>query len=842
MDCIRIGEFEIYPSERRLLAAGQPLELGARAFDLLLALAERPGRLVSKSALLERVWPKLVVEENNLAAQVASLRRVLGAGAIQTVPGFGYRLELPVSRNAMPPPPADTPLAAAAATPRPRLPPRGWPERLAPLVGRERELEELSETLARASLVTLAGVAGVGKTRLAQELIALAAPEQGGAAWVSLRPLADVHHVPGAIALAVGIALPERADAFAALVPALDEWPLLLVLDGAEHLCAALAVPLGTLVQQARGLRLLLTSQAPLGVAGEHVFRLAPLAVPPPGTAPEEAAKHAAVRLFAERAAAVDRRFALSATNCAPVVEICRRLDGNPLALELAAARAPALGISALLDHLDDRFRLLRQAGTAADPRHGTLHAAFDWSYGLLSAAEQRVFDALGVFAGSFALETGAHCVADDTIDVADAVDLIGRLVDRSLVTTLPLEPPRHALSETARHFARAHLDASGRCAALRRRMASTLLERLDAAYDEYWSLDEAHWLARYAPDLDNVRAALDWATTSDPELAVALYGSAWPLFVETDLNAEGRSRFEQVVTRLRDGLPRARVGRFWEAVANYESLRRYDRARYAAELAAVLHEAAGDVRARYQGLLLLALNWRGDDAAAHAALAAARALEDPAWPARLLALGALVEGELAAATGEHELARVAFAQAVRHALATSERLALAATVCIVELDVAGGDAAAALQLARPLMSSLAHTGRLETRFELLALALGALLLAGEVAAARDCGAELLALARRFGGSGLAGALDAMGCLALADGRTRIAARVAALADRELAAHGQPARSPAQQRLRAALDAGLAAALGGAWRETLRVADLPADTLVACALALGLQA
>src|SRR6266851_2903498 len=173
MDLIRIGAFELYPSERMLCTAGKPVDVGARAFDLLLVLVEHQGRLVTKTVLLERVWPRLIVDENNLPAQIASLRRVLGAGAIRTIPGFGYRLELPVSRRQ-----AAEPAPAPVAAPREREPPqlsvprRAWPSRLGSLIGRDGDLHELQKALAQSCLVTIVGIAGVGKTRIAQEILA----------------------------------------------------------------------------------------------------------------------------------------------------------------------------------------------------------------------------------------------------------------------------------------------------------------------------------------------------------------------------------------------------------------------------------------------------------------------------------------------------------------------------------------------------------------------------------------------------------------------------------------------------------------------------------------------
>jgi predicted ATPase/DNA-binding winged helix-turn-helix (wHTH) protein len=843
MDLIRVGGFELYPSERKLCNGGCAVEIGARAFDLLLVLTENPGRLVTKATLLERVWPRLVVDENNLPAQVSSLRRILGAGAIRTVAGFGYRLELAVaaeaSANAAPAPDTKT-VAGRSEPPRLSVPRRAWPGRLAPLVGREADLRELEQSLRRTCLVTVVGGAGVGKSRLAEEILAREGEAQNGAAWVSLGSLDDVQHVPSAIALALGLSLPDGLDGFEALHQALEQVPILLILDGAEHLARALAPSLVGLVSQTRGVRLLVTSQTPLGVAGEVVYRLTPLAVPELDTPGGDVALYPAVALFTERARAADRRFELNAANTTLVAAICRHLDGNPLALELAAARVPALGVAALLERLDDRFRLLQTGGHLPDPRHGALHAAFEWSYGLLSATEQRVFNRLGAFAGSFSLEVASRCVADATIDVAEAIDLIGRLVDRSLVTALPLDPPRYTLLETARYFARERLVAVGEVDTARERMAATTLQLLDAAYLEYWSLDEAIWLQRYGAELENVRAAMDWSADHDRALSVALYGAAWPLFVETELFAEARARYERTVGMLVDTLPRARVGRFWEAVATYDSSRQCDRARYAAELAAAMHGEPGDIRSRYYALLQLALNWRGDDAAARAAFVAAQRLEDAAWPARLLTHGALAEGALLMSAGQFVEARTAYRRAVRLALTVSERQALAATVNIVELDLACGDIAAALQLGRPLSLSLGHLGRRATRFELLAVIFSALLLAGEREEARATGAELYELALRLDQSKLYTVLDAMAFLACEERRFEAAAQVARSADIAREAHGQARRRPTEERMRRSVVAALDEQLGPAWRAA--GGGRPMDEAGACSLALGFEA
>jgi predicted ATPase/DNA-binding winged helix-turn-helix (wHTH) protein len=831
-EVIRVGPFELVPSERQLMRHGQPVELGGRAFDLLQVLAEHAGRLVTKATLLERVWPKLVVDENNLPAQIASLRRVLGAAAIRTVPGFGYRLELDVVRPTL----AEQPAPAPAP-----LPVRVVTSRLTALIGRTRDLQALQTALDGARCVTVVGGAGIGKTRLAQEVLAhtRAGPNRQGA-WVDLGPLAELRHVASAVALAVGVALPDRGDGFGALEQALAQAPLLLIFDGAEHLATELAPALAGLLARTSELRTLVTSQVPLGVPGETVFRLGPLAVDECSESGAPQGAPGAIALFAQRATAADRHFALTSANQASVAEICRRLDGNPLALELAAARVPALGVGALLERLGDRLRLLKSSAAVDDAHHGALQAAFDWSYQLLSPAEQHVFNRLGVFSGGFSLDSAARTVTDGPMDGCDAIDLISRLVDRSLVNALPSDPPRYALSETARLYALARLVAAEEEQGARRAMGAAMLELLDRAYGQYWSEDEALWLARYEPDLENVRSAINWATAHEPELAVNLFGSAWPLLFEADLNAEGRRSYHHTVGLLTDGLSRARVARFWEAIATFESTRQCDRARYAAELAARMHADTGDLQARYYALMLLASNWRIDNEAARAAFDAARTLEDSTWPARLVGFGALTEGALLLTRGEFAGARAAYQRALRASLIVSERQALAATAEIVELDVACGDPVAALQLARPLVGRLRHSSRSGVRFGLLVATLEALLQAGELQEARATGCEILEVGTRLEPAHLYTALDAMAQLACAEKHYTVAARVAACADAAYSLHGQGERRLTEARLRAQIEACLARELGAGWRESAVDRSAPLDERGACALALGL--
>jgi len=498
-DPVRFDRFELQARERRLLVAGAPAALGARAFDVLLALVNRAGELVTKHELLDSVWAGLVVEEANLTVQVSSLRKVLGGELIATVPGRGYRFTGRLAGDEGAPPAPAAPTATAPA-PAPAL------------VGRDEDLARLSRALDTPGCVTLTGPAGVGKTSLAR---AAAAGHAGGALWVDLAPLTEGTQVPAALARALDIPPPE-ADAPAAFVRALGT--RLLVLDNAEHLIDAAATLAAALQQQAPQLHLAATSQMPLAVPRERVLRLDPLAMPLDSDTLD--LHHGAVALFVERATAADHRFSAGAASLPLLREICRQLDGMPLALEMAAARLPTLGLQGLRDALHSRFALLTKGHRSAAARHRTLHAALDWSHGLLSAEERRLFRALGVFAGGFTLELAVAVVAGPQGDRWAVVDGLSTLVDRSLVATDGQDPPRYHLLETMRAYALEQLAAAGEEQALRRRHAQGLLQLLGMAEGADSSDSQR---AVGGAEHDNAREALAWALQHDPALAVAL-------------------------------------------------------------------------------------------------------------------------------------------------------------------------------------------------------------------------------------------------------------------------------------------------------------------------------
>ena len=354
MDDLVFGRITVHPAQRQLRVDGKLVPLGARAFDLLLALASRRDRVVSKAELLDLAWPGLVVEENNLSVQISTLRKALGNDSIATVTGRGYRFTLSPEKPAasIRPDPADRPVLA----PRP-APLRANSVRL---FGREPELGLLRQTLLEHRLVTVLGAGGIGKTVFARAAAQAHADCRSDAvAWVDLEPITDAALLPATLARALGLPISQGDDPLGGLLAALRPLDCLLVLDNAEHLVDAISSIVATILDGAPSVHLLVTSQAPLHLESERLFRLKPLDVPNADEPLAQARLAPAVALFEDRAIALDRDFALTEDNVGTVIRICRRLDGLPLAIRLAAGRARVLGLSALEPRLDERLAWL---------------------------------------------------------------------------------------------------------------------------------------------------------------------------------------------------------------------------------------------------------------------------------------------------------------------------------------------------------------------------------------------------------------------------------------------------------------------------------------------------
>ena len=536
----RFGSARLDLARRQLRIGDRPAKIGARAFDVLLALIERRERVVGKNELFELVWPGVVVEENNLQVHISALRKLLGPQAIATIPGRGYRFTAEVDAPAG----GAAPVGAAepSSPPAKSLPaaaPTNLPARLEPLYGREDDALAVAELLRGHALVSIVGASGIGKTRLA---LAVASAQRerfsDGVWWVELATLSDGALVAGTIAHVLGVRAPGDGPVLDTVLALLRNQSALLVLDNCEHLLDAATECVRILLHGAPGLRILVTSQEALHRAEEQVYRLGSL---PIGT-PEAPA--AAIELFVARARSADPRLQLSAGSLAVVAEICRRLDGIPLAIELAAARARLLGIEGLHARLDERFHVLTGGTRAVLRRHQTLRAALEWSYGLLTADEQTVFGRLGVFVGGFTLELAQGVAADDKIDRWAVLDLLGHLVDKSLVIADGDDQPRYRLLETVRVLALEKLAEAGETSALLRRHAEALLALLRPCDDDRWNMRIGDQI-RLGAEIDNLRTALDWAESAagDRTLGWALLGSSGGIWLVHSLTAEGIRR-----------------------------------------------------------------------------------------------------------------------------------------------------------------------------------------------------------------------------------------------------------------------------------------------------------
>ncbi|MEJ8848566.1 ATP-binding protein [Variovorax rhizosphaerae] len=499
----RFGRFEVRPAQRLLLADGEDANIGARAFDTLVALIERRDRVVSRDELFDLVWPGLVVEENNLRQQVAALRKVLGAAVVATVPGRGYRFAMVLDGETIAPP------ALAARTGlQHNLP-------LSPtaLIGREAELATVLDLLAGTHLLTLVGAGGVGKTRFALEVADTVLGNFKDGVWfVALAPVADPSLVTRTVAGVLGVHEEPGRPLIDTLLDFLRHRELLIVLDNCEHVIDACAQWSDTVLRTSARTRTLATSREALGIDGERVWRMPSLraAVPDAEPSPDELMDYPATRLFVQRATAASPAFRLISENAAAVALLCHQLDGIPLALELAAARVAAMRVEQVAERLRDRFGLLTRGNRTAPPRHQALRSLIDWSHDLLTEPERALLRRLSVFAGGWTLEAAEATCSGDGLAIEDILDLLTQLVEKSLVAfDDPSSGPRYRMLETIRQYGLEKLLASGEAAALRRRHLQHFVGFAEAIRSKLVGLEERQWNARAESELDNLRAAL---------------------------------------------------------------------------------------------------------------------------------------------------------------------------------------------------------------------------------------------------------------------------------------------------------------------------------------------
>lgn len=596
------GEFRLYPARKLLMLGERQVLLGGRAFDLLVALVGRAGEVISHQELLSAVWPASVVEENGLRVHMSALRKILGENRdepwIVTVPGRGYSFSRPVQLRTA---------AAVHEAGQPWTPPSGGAAggtRITRLIGREALSTELAGRLAGARLLTLTGPGGIGKSVL---VLAHAREHRGryadGVYSVDFATLQDAAMVNATVGTALGVSL-QAGDPVAGICRALQGMRALLVFDNCEHVLQPVSDLAAHITAACKETRVLATSREPFGITAEQVLRVPPLALP--GQADRldcaDALAVPAIALFVERAAANSHRFVLTNDNLPTVVDLCRQLDGLPLAIELAAARVEALGVEGLTLRLNDMFGLLTRSRRLADARHAALDAMLDCSFRLLDEVERTVLRRVSVFYAPFSLEAAVVVCADADIEPAAVLNAVLALEDKSMLT-LETEQgvPRYRCLNITRRYAAERLRQSEEAAEVARRHASHLHTVFLGARDGIVGRSLSQWQRQYGGLSADLLAALDWSfgLGGDVLLGVELCASVPLQVIELGMIGAFCDRVEQALDRL-DGMAdssakarsETRLACMWALATTHVSLSHERRAPIAARLARMSVEA----------------------------------------------------------------------------------------------------------------------------------------------------------------------------------------------------------------------------------------------------------
>ncbi len=555
-ESIAFGRFRMLPRGRVLLADDKPIKLGGRAFDLLMVLIESRGSVVSKGDLMALVWPSRLVTETNLQTQILALRHAFGAerNLIRTVAGRGYQFtgEIRISSPDIDKLVAVAPPVVADGV----ISPTNLLQPVSELIGRETGVEEVSNLIRAGRLVTLVGTGGIGKTRLALAAARQLLPLFPDGVWLAeFSSLSDSSLVPATVATSIGLQLGGGELSAQRVVQALATRRLLLVLDTCEHVIDAAAAMAEALLRAGTTAHVIATSREPLRAEGEQLYLVPPLAVP--ADDPKDLSEYGAVRLFVARARAADSGLVLNGHRAATIAAICRRLDGIPLAIEMAAARVATLGVDELAKRIDDRLQLLTGGRRTALPRHQTLRATLDWSHELLAESERVLLRRLGVFAGTFSLEAVGAVMANTGTVSPEVVDGLSSLVAKSLVVAkVDATPPRYRLLDTSRAYAIEKLVESGEREQVVRRHAEYCRDMFERAEVELEVRPTADWLADYGPQIDDLRSVLDWAFSQggDVETGATLTAAAAPLWMLLSLTAECRGHVERALATIAAG------------------------------------------------------------------------------------------------------------------------------------------------------------------------------------------------------------------------------------------------------------------------------------------------
>jgi len=549
------GPFVLMPQNRALLKEDQPIRLGSRAIDILIALVERGGEIVSKEELLAIAWPRTFVDESNLRVHVASLRKALGdrkgsSRYIVNVAGNGYSFVAPIVRI--------LPLGAVRTAKDDSESASVAPRRI---FGRDSAISAVTTLLSTRRLVTIVGPGGAGKST-----VALAVRENllsyydGRAYVVEFAAVEDPSQVKLAIATAVGVSMVMR-NHVNSLVSFLASQRILLLLDNCEHVIEAVAPLVERILREAPDVTILATSREPILVDGECQYRLAGLEAPESASdfSAAEALSYPAVQLFVERATSNSKLFELDDESAATVAEICRQLDGLPLGIELVAARADLFGVRALANDLHERLMLGARRSRTAQPRQQSLRGTLAWSYDLLTEAEQIVLRRFSIFRGPFSLEAATEVASDSKVPVSTVLECLESLTAKSLVVSDTRgATPRFRLLHVTRVFSAEKLLECDETPALARQHAEHYRAILAAAESKWETMARSEWLADLGHTIDDVRAALDWAFSvdGDAETGAALTIAALPFAFQISLIDEFKRRAQLALERLSDVRP----------------------------------------------------------------------------------------------------------------------------------------------------------------------------------------------------------------------------------------------------------------------------------------------